>query len=64
MFEATLTDRQGRLDRLQIVALVGLMFLVEYLVRLKLLPEDRSSILDAVRAYRRSSPTATPVNEQ
>ncbi|MCK9983707.1 MAG: hypothetical protein AzoDbin1_00179 [Azoarcus sp.] len=44
--------------------LVGLMFLVEYLVRLKLLPEDRSSILDAVRAYRRTSPTATPVNEQ
>lgn len=27
MFDATLTDRQGRLDRLQIVALVGLMFL-------------------------------------
>lgn len=44
--------------------LVGLMFLAEYLVRRKLLPEDRSSILDAVRAYRRTSPTATPVNEQ
>ncbi len=27
MFDATLTDRQGRLDRLQIVALLGLMFL-------------------------------------
>ena len=27
MFEATLTDRQGRLDRLQIAALFGLMFL-------------------------------------
>ncbi|WP_018990118.1 COG4648 family protein [Aromatoleum toluclasticum] len=44
--------------------LVGLMFLGEYLVRLKLLPDDRSSILDAVRAYRRTSPTATPVNER
>lgn len=44
--------------------LVGLMFLAEYLVRLRLLPEDRSSILDAVRAYRRTAPTATPVNEQ
>ena len=27
MFDATLTDRQGRLDRLQVVALVGLMLL-------------------------------------
>lgn len=44
--------------------LVGLMFLAEYLVRLRLLPEDRSSILDAVRAYRRTSPTASPVNER
>jgi len=44
--------------------LVGLMFLAEYLVRHKLLPDDRSSILDAVRAYRRTSPTATPVNER
>lgn len=44
--------------------LVGLMFVAEYLVRLRLLPEDRSSILDAVRAYRRTSPTAHPVNEQ
>lgn len=44
--------------------LVGLMFIAEYLVRLKLLPEDRSSILDAVRAYRRTSPTATPANER
>ncbi|MBD5804647.1 hypothetical protein AZOA_40920 [Azoarcus sp. Aa7] len=44
--------------------LVGLMFLAEYLVRLRLLPEDRSSILDAVRAYRRTSPTTTPVNER
>lgn len=44
--------------------LVGLMFVAEYLVRLRLLPEDRSSILDAVRAYRRTSPTAHPVDEQ
>lgn len=35
--------------------LVGLMFVGEYLVRLRVLPEDRSSILDAVRAYRSSS---------
>lgn len=35
--------------------LVALMFVAEYLVRLKLLPEDRSSILDAVRAYRSRS---------
>lgn len=39
--------------------LVGLMFLAEYVVRLKVLPEDRSSILDAVRAYRRASSTAS-----
>lgn len=44
--------------------LVGLMFVAEYIVRLKLLPEDRSSILDAVRAYRRNSSPATPINEQ
>ena len=49
---------------LMTMPLVGLMFLAEYLVRLKLLPEDRSSILDAVRAYRRTTHPATPVNER
>lgn len=42
------------------VPLVALMFVAEYLVRLKVLPEDRSNILDAVRAYRRSPARATP----
>ncbi|AYH44366.1 hypothetical protein [Azoarcus sp. DN11] len=46
--------------------LVGLMFVAEYLVRLKVVPEDRSSILDAVHAYRRTSSTTgtAPVNER
>lgn len=39
--------------------LIALMFAAEYAVRLRVLPEDRSSIVDAIRAYRRSS-AATP----
>lgn len=39
--------------------LVALMFAAEYAVRLWVLPEDRSSILDAIRAYRQSTPTAS-----
>ncbi|NMG76057.1 hypothetical protein [Aromatoleum diolicum] len=39
--------------------LVALMFAAEYAVRLWLLPEDRSSILDAIRAYRHSAPAAS-----
>ncbi|BAL24096.1 hypothetical protein [Azoarcus sp. KH32C] len=35
--------------------LVGVMFVAEYLVRQRLLPEDRSNIIDAIRAYRRST---------
>lgn len=40
--------------------LVGAMFVAEYGVRMVLLPQDRSSILDAIRAYRKagSSPPA------
>lgn len=36
--------------------LVGLMFVAEYLLRLRVLPQDRSTILDAIRAYRSADP--------
>lgn len=43
------------------IPLVALMFVAEYAVRRHVLPpEDRSGILDAVRAYRSSTSTAAP----
>lgn len=49
------------LANLLTLPLVGLMFVLEYLVRVRVLPpEDRGGIIDAVRAYWRTSAARPP----